>query len=140
MQHTLSKENKEALMGCLDATADWAWFKRVHFMHCPKTRERTESKQGANTLLTVGVMVKKVMATTVLAVPKKINDCICNCCTAQNEMIEQAFIGATKKNTGRQSHDGRSARRARVTIDMGVDHRPTEGPVKGTKPTKKENR
>jgi len=55
-------------------------------------------------------------------------------------MIEQAFIWATKKNTRRRSHDGRSAKRARVAIDMGIDHWPTEGPVKGTKPTKKENR
>jgi len=105
-----------------------------------KNREHTESKQGAKTLLTVGAVVKKVMAATVLAVPKKINDCIYNCLTAQNKMIEQAFIGATKKNTHRRSHDGRSAKRARVAIDMGIDHWPTEGPVKGTKPTKKENR
>jgi len=55
-------------------------------------------------------------------------------------MIEQAFIWATKKNTRCRSHDGRSAKRARVAIDMGIDHWPTEGPVKGTKPTKKENR
>jgi len=128
LQHTLSNENneanenKEALMSCLDTTADWAWFERVYFKHYPKNRERTESKQGAKTLLTVGAVVKKVMAATVLAVPKKISDCIYNCRTAQNEMIEQVFIGATKKNTRRSSHDGRSAKRARVAIDMGIDH------------------
>ena len=122
MQHTLSAKNKEVLMSCLDTTADWAWFERVYFKHYPKNRERTETKQGAKTILTVGGVVKKVMAATVLAVPKKLNDCIYNCCTAQNEMIEQAFIGATKKNTRCSSHDGRSAKRARVAIDMGIDH------------------
>jgi len=139
-QHTLSNENKEALMNCLDTMTDWAWFERVHFKHYPKNRERTEMKQGAKTLLTVGGVVKKVMATTVLAVPKKLNDCIYNCRSAQNEMIEQAFVGATKKNTCCHLHDGRLAKRARVAIDMGIDHWPARGPVKGTKPTKKENR
>jgi len=140
MQNTLSKECKEALMGCLDTTADRAWFERVHFKHHPKNQERTESQRGAKTLLTVGSVVQKLMAATVLAVSKKINDCIYNCHTAQNEMIEQVFIGATKKNTRRRSHDGHSAKRARVAIDMGIDHRPVKGHVKGTKPAKKENR
>jgi len=138
-QHTLSNANKEVLMNCLDTTADWAWFERVYFKHYPKNRERTDAKQGAKTILTVGAVVKKVMAATVLAVPKKINNCIFNCRTAQNEMIEQAFIGATKKNTRCRSHDGRLAKKARVAIDMGIDHWPTKGLVKGTKPTKKEN-
>jgi len=139
-QHTLSNANKTALMKCLDTTTDWAWFERVYFKHYPKNRDRTETKQGAKTILTVGGVVKKLMAATVLAVPKKINDCIYNCRVAQNEMVEQAFIGATKKNTRRRSHDGRSAKKARVAIDMGIDHWPSKGPVKGTKPTKKENR
>jgi len=139
-QHTLSNANKTALMKCLDTTADWAWFERVYFKHYPKNRDRTETKQGAKTILTVGGVVKKLMAATVLAVPKKLNDCIYNCRVAQNEMVEQAFIGATKKNTRRRSHDGRSAKKARVAIDMGIDHWPSKGPVKGTKPTKKENR
>jgi len=127
MQNTLSEENKEALMGCLDSTADWAWFERVCFKHCPKNQECAESKQGAKTHLTVGGVVQKVMAATVLVVAKKINDCIYNCCTAQNEMIEQAFMGATKKNTRRHSHDARSAKRARVAIDMGAHERTCEG-------------
>ena len=139
-QHTLSNANKAALMSCLDTTNDWAWYERVYFKHYPKNRERTETKQGAKTILTVGGVVKKVMAATVLAVPKKLNDCMYNCRLAQNEMVEQAFIAATKKNTRRRSHDGRSAKKARVAIDMGIDHWPGKGPVKGTKPTKKENR
>jgi len=139
-QHTLSNANKAALMKCLDTTAKWAWLKRVYFKHYPKNCKRTETKQGAKTILTVGGVVKKLMAATVLAVPKKLNDCIYNCRVAQNEMVEQAFIGATKKNTRRRSHDGRSAKKARVAIDMGIDHWPSKGPVKGTKPTKKENR
>jgi len=89
--------------------------------------------------LTEGGVVQKLMAATVLTVPKKINDCIYNYHTAQNDMIERAFIGATKTNTRRRSHDGRSAKRARVAIDMGVDHWPAKGPVKDTKPTKKVN-
>jgi len=139
-QHTLSNKNKNALMSCLDTTADWAWFERVYFKHYPKNREHTETKQGAKTGLTVGGGVKKVMAATVLAIPKKLNDCIYNCRTGQNKMIEQAFIGATKKNTRHRSHDGHSAKKARVAIDMGVDHWSSSGPVKGTKRTKKENR
>jgi len=71
MQHTLSAKNKEVLMSCLDTTADWAWFERVCFKHYPKNRDQTESRQGAKTLLTVGAVVKKVMAATVLVVPQK---------------------------------------------------------------------
>jgi len=139
-QHTLSNANKAALMSCLDTTADWAWYERVYFKHYPKNREHTETKQGVKTILTIGSVVKKVMAATVLAVPKKLNDCMHNCRVAQNKMVEQAFIAATKKNTRRRSHDGRSAKKARVAIDMGIDHWPGKGPVKGTKPTKKGNR
>jgi len=139
-QKKITPEMKAALMKELDTGADWEIFERKYLAAYPKNRAGSDARKGSKMKVTCDTAIQRSVANTVVRVPKKINEAVFHCRVAQNDIIEQALLESTRGKTRRRSFDKPAAKRARMMIDLNVDHFGTKGAVSGTRNTKKENR
>jgi len=139
-QKKIAPEMKAALMKELDTGADWEIFERKHLTACPKNRAGSDAHKGSKTKVTCDTATQRSVANTVVKVPKKINEAMFHCRMAQNDMIKQALLESARGKTRRRSFNKPAAKRARMMVDMNVDHFGAKGAVSGARNTKKENR
>jgi len=138
-QRTIAPEMKAALMVALDTTADWEIFEQKYLPEFPKNRAGLNALKGAKTVVTCDTTIKRSVANTIVKVPKKINEAVFYCRVAQKDMIEQALMESTRGKTPCHSFDKPAEKRAKMMIDLNVDHFGAKGAVSGTRNMKKEN-
>ena len=140
MQHTITVEMKEALMKAIHSELGlWDKYERKYMALFPKNRASAGTHPGARTVVNVESALKKCLAGTIMKIPKGVNECVSACRQAQNELVESALIQSTKGRTRRRSWNKPAAKKARMVVDMSINHWGAKI-INGTRNTKKENR